>query len=92
MSKLWGGRFTKTAEQWVDEFGASIGFDQQLVEEDITGSIAHVTMLAKQHILSEEEAAQIKNGLKTLQKSSSRRACLFCCSRGYPFKFRKAAH
>ncbi|MCM3547509.1 argininosuccinate lyase [Niallia circulans] len=71
MSKLWGGRFTKTAEQWVDEFGASIGFDQQLVDEDITGSIAHVTMLAKQHILSEEEAAQIKNGLKTLQKRAA---------------------
>lgn len=77
MSKLWGGRFTKTAEQWVDEFGASIGFDQQLVEEDITGSIAHVTMLAKQHILSEEEAAQIKNGLKTLQKKQQQESLSF---------------
>ena len=47
VKKLWGGRFTKSAEEWVDEFGASISFDQELVLEDITGSIAHVTMLAK---------------------------------------------
>ena len=43
--KLWGGRFTKSAEEWVDEFGASISFDQELVHEDIQGSLAHVTML-----------------------------------------------
>ncbi|WP_026676584.1 argininosuccinate lyase [Fictibacillus gelatini] len=66
MSKLWGGRFTQTAEQWVDEFGASISFDQQLVKEDITGSIAHVTMLSKCGILAEEEAETIKKGLETL--------------------------
>ena len=47
VSKLWGGRFTKAAEAWVEEFGASISFDQQLVDEDIEGSIAHVTMLSK---------------------------------------------
>ena len=47
MKKLWGGRFTKSAEEWVDEFGASISFDQELVMEDINGSIAHVTMLGK---------------------------------------------
>ena len=41
MAKLWGGRFQKSAEAWVDEFGASIGFDQQLVLEDIEGSVAH---------------------------------------------------
>ena len=35
MTKLWGGRFQKSAEQWVDEFGASIGFDQTLVIEDL---------------------------------------------------------
>ncbi|UOE93443.1 argininosuccinate lyase [Alkalihalobacillus sp. LMS39] len=66
MSKLWGGRFTKTAEEWVDEFGASIGFDQLLVEEDIEGSLAHVKMLAKCGIVSEEEALHIQNGLQTL--------------------------
>ena len=40
MSKLWGGRFTEEAEAWVEEFGASISFDRQLVNQDINGSIA----------------------------------------------------
>ncbi|BDG37103.1 argininosuccinate lyase [Saccharococcus caldoxylosilyticus] len=66
MKKLWGGRFTKTAEEWVDEFGASIPFDQELVEEDIEGSIAHVTMLGKCGILPNEDVEKIKNGLYTL--------------------------
>ncbi|EZP76467.1 argininosuccinate lyase [Parageobacillus genomosp. 1] len=66
MKKLWGGRFTKTAEEWVDEFGASIPFDQELVEEDIEGSIAHVTMLGKCGILPNEDVEKIKNGLLTL--------------------------
>ncbi len=60
MKKLWGGRFTKSAEEWVDEFGASISFDQELVLEDIEGSIAHVAMLSKTGILSVEEAEKIK--------------------------------
>lgn len=63
MKKLWGGRFTKSAEQWVDEFGASISFDQELVKEDIEGSIAHVTMLGKCGILAEDDVSAIKNGL-----------------------------
>lgn len=66
MKKLWGGRFTKSAESWVDEFGASISFDQELVKEDIEGSIAHVTMLGKCGIVSMEEATTIKSGLLTL--------------------------
>lgn len=55
MSKLWGGRFTEEAEAWVEEFGASISFDQQLVNQDINGSIAHVTMLAKQGSLRKKK-------------------------------------
>lgn len=70
MKKLWGGRFTKTAEEWVDEFGASISFDQELVLEDLEGSIAHVTMLAKCGIISEEEGALIKKGLIALQEKA----------------------
>jgi argininosuccinate lyase len=66
VKKLWGGRFTKTAEEWVDEFGASIPFDQELVEEDIEGSIAHVTMLGKCGILPSEDVEKIKAGLLTL--------------------------
>ncbi len=72
MTKLWGGRFTKTAEQWVDEFGASIGFDQKLVHEDIEGSIAHVTMLGKCEILKEEEVEAIKNGLLKLKEKAEK--------------------
>ncbi|NMD70751.1 argininosuccinate lyase [Bacillus sp. DNRA2] len=70
MKKLWGGRFTKSAEEWVDEFGASISFDKQLVFEDLEGSIAHVTMLAKCGIISPEEGEMIKNGLEQLKEEA----------------------
>ncbi len=69
-SKLWGGRFQKSAEKWVDEFGASISFDQELVLEDLEGSIAHVTMLGTTGILNQEEVVAIKKGLHTLQKKA----------------------
>ncbi|MGR3765348.1 argininosuccinate lyase [Rossellomorea sp. NS-SX7] len=71
MSKLWGGRFTKKPEEWVDEFNASISFDKELVFEDIEGSIAHVTMLKKCSILSGKEADQILQGLKTLYQKAA---------------------
>ncbi|MBT2689339.1 argininosuccinate lyase [Bacillus sp. ISL-47] len=71
MKKLWGGRFTKSAEEWVDEFGASISFDQELVMEDIEGSMAHVAMLSKTGIITEDEADQIKNGLQQLKEKAS---------------------
>ncbi len=67
MTKLWGGRFQKSAEQWVDEFGASISFDQKLVMEDLEGSTAHVKMLAACNILSQGEGEQILAGLEVLK-------------------------
>lgn len=70
MTKLWGGRFQKSAEAWVDEFGASIGFDQQLVMEDIEGSVAHVTMLGAQEILPAEDVEKILGGLAELKKKA----------------------
>ncbi|CUB15540.1 MULTISPECIES: argininosuccinate lyase [Bacillus] len=70
MKKLWGGRFQKTPEKWVDEFGASIHFDKQLVKEDLTGSLAHASMLNKCGILGDEEAVAIKDGLNTLMKKA----------------------
>jgi argininosuccinate lyase len=70
MTKLWGGRFQTTAEKWVDEFGASIGFDQQLVLEDIDGSIAHVTMLGIQNILPQDDVKLIKDGLLQLKEKA----------------------
>jgi len=68
MTKLWGGRFQRSAEQWVDEFGASIEFDQTLVNEDLDGSIAHVQMLGDCNILSSEDVQSILGGLVQLKK------------------------
>lgn len=70
MKKLWGGRFTGSAEEWVDEFGASIGFDQELAQQDINGSIAHAKMLAKSGIISTAEAEEIIQALKKLQEKA----------------------
>ena len=64
MAQLWGGRFTKETDQLVYNFNASISFDQKFYEQDIRGSIAHVTMLATQGILTEEEKEQIIEGLQ----------------------------
>ncbi|WP_166243676.1 argininosuccinate lyase [Paenibacillus turpanensis] len=63
MSKLWGGRFTKNTDQLVEEYTASILFDKELAEEDIQGSLAHVTMLGKCGIIPEEDAETIRDGL-----------------------------
>ncbi len=64
MAQLWGGRFTKETDQLVYNFNASISFDQKFYVQDIKGSMAHVKMLAKQGILSEEEKEQILQGLQ----------------------------
>ncbi|MGL5886499.1 MAG: argininosuccinate lyase [Leuconostoc suionicum] len=66
--KLWGGRFTAKAAEWVDEFGASIHFDQKMAAEDIEGSIAHAKMLGKQGIISTEESDKIVAGLKIINE------------------------
>ena len=64
MAQLWGGRFTKETDQLVYNFNASINFDKKLYREDIQGSIAHVTMMAKQGIVTEEEKEAIIGGLR----------------------------
>lgn len=66
--KLWGGRFAESTEQWVDQFGASIPFDQQLAKQDLEGSLAHVKMLKKTEILPAADADAIVAGLESLQK------------------------
>lgn len=66
--KLWGGRFEKQPEHWVDEFGASIFFDQLMAAEELEGSLAHVKMLKHTKILPANEADQIITGLQTLQE------------------------
>lgn len=67
MAQLWGGRFTKETDKLVYDFNASISFDKRFYEQDIRGSIAHVTMLAKQGILTEEEKEQIIKGLESIR-------------------------
>ncbi|MCD7884397.1 MAG: argininosuccinate lyase [Lachnospiraceae bacterium] len=64
MAQLWGGRFTKKTDQMVYDFNASISFDKRLYRQDIEGSLAHVKMLAKQGILTEEERDAIIGGLE----------------------------
>ena len=64
MAQLWGGRFTKETDKLVYNFNASISFDQKFYKQDIKGSKAHVKMLAKQGILTEEERDQILAGLE----------------------------
>ena len=66
MAQLWGGRFTKETDKLVYNFNESISFDQKFYEQDIRGSIAHVTMLAEQGILTEDEKYQIINGLQDI--------------------------
>ena len=62
--KLWGGRFTKETNQLVHNFNASISYDQKFYKQDILGSIAHVTMLEKQGILTTSEKDAIVDGLQ----------------------------
>ena len=64
MAQLWGGRFTKETDALVNAFNASISFDKRFFEQDIRGSLAHVKMLGRQKILTEEETALIEAGLK----------------------------
>lgn len=64
--KLWGGRFTKEENQLVHNFNESLSFDQKFYHQDIQGSIAHVTMLAKQGIVSEKDHKAIIDGLNSI--------------------------
>ncbi|HEL2738858.1 TPA: argininosuccinate lyase [Streptococcus suis] len=64
--KLWGGRFEASLEEWVEEFGASIRFDQKLAKYDIQGSLAHVKMLGATGIITQAEAQVIQTGLEEL--------------------------
>ncbi len=69
MAQLWGGRFTGETDRMAYEFNASIRFDRRLFHQDIQGSIAHVTMLARQGILTEEEKDSIVRGLTDIREA-----------------------
>ncbi len=65
--KLWAGRFSKEADKKTNDFNSSIATDSRMFEEDITGSIAHATMLAAQGIISQEDGAAICEGLEKIR-------------------------
>lgn len=65
--KPWGGRFSKQSAAWIDSFGASISFDQEMAHEDLEGSLAHAQMLKKNGIISPADAEQIIAGLKEIE-------------------------
>ncbi|MEG0513704.1 MAG: argininosuccinate lyase [Clostridia bacterium] len=66
MPKLWAGRFEKPTNTLLDDFQSSIPFDQRLIECDVTGSIAHATMLGEQGIIPQADAQAIVSGLQCL--------------------------
>ncbi len=65
--KLWGGRFQKPTDDIMERFSESISFDKRLYEYDIEGSIVHAQMLAKQGIITDEEADKIIEGLRKIK-------------------------
>ena len=68
MDKMWAGRFQKTLDKEADDFNSSIHFDCRMYKQDITGSIVHAKMLGDRGIITEEEKAQIINGLSSILK------------------------
>jgi argininosuccinate lyase len=71
-NKVWGGRFKEKTDKIVDSFNASISFDRRLYSQDIAGSRAHCRMMAKQKIISEEEASQILAALSEIENEMDR--------------------
>ena len=66
-NKMWGGRFQSGPDAIMEEINASIGFDKRLFRQDIAGSKAHASMLAKQAIISKTDATGIRKGLDQVQ-------------------------
>ena len=71
-NKVWGGRFREKTDEIVDSFNASISFDRRLYSQDISGSMAHCRMMAKQKIITEEEALQIIEALSEIEREMDR--------------------
>ena len=68
MAQLWGGRFTKSTDQMVYDFNASISFDQKLFAQDLKGSRAHVKMLASVGVITDSERDEILDGLESIER------------------------
>ncbi len=65
--KLWAGRFSKEADKKTNDFNSSIATDSRMYYEDITGSIAHATMLGEQGIISKEDCEIITTELAKIR-------------------------
>ena len=70
--KPWGGRFTESTHKSVEQFTSSIAFDQRLYSYDIEGSVAHCKMLAKQGIITDDEADLLIEGLGNVKREIER--------------------
>ena len=66
--KLWGGRFSKDTNAFVERFTASVLFDKRLYQYDIDGSVAHAKMLAKVNVITDKEKLKIINGLEDIRR------------------------
>ena len=80
-SKLWAGRFTQPTDAFVEEFTASINFDQRLYRYDILGSVTHAEMLARQGIIAGNEAETIICGLNEILAEIEEGAFVFSVAR-----------
>lgn len=67
-NQQWGGRFSEATDAFVQQFTASVDFDQKMAEQDINGSIAHATMLTEVGVLSADEKTQIIQGLEEIRQ------------------------
>lgn len=77
IKKMWGGRFEEAGDNFINHFGASIDFDQEMAKEDIQGSLAHVKMLKATKILSATDADKIIAGLEKLAKQLAAKELTF---------------
>ena len=66
--KMWAGRFEKATDKEVNDYKSSLPFDCKMYSQDIEGSIAHSQMLAKQGVISTEDAEAIKSGLLSIKE------------------------
>ncbi len=66
MAKLWAGRTDGVTSQIADDFNSSIAFDSRMARQDITGSMAHAAMLGARGIITQDEAAQLIDGLQAI--------------------------
>ncbi|MCG8563741.1 MAG: argininosuccinate lyase [Desulfobacterales bacterium] len=70
--KMWGGRFSQSTDELVEKFNASIDVDKRLYQADIKGSQAHVEMMAKQGMISNDEKETLKQGLDQVREKMDR--------------------